>query len=203
MKESSGSMGTSVNLIKNKNQLLHHIRRINRIRNLVYIRSNITDMLRPFKHKGYIKESLAPKKFILQDFIPDLQSDFKVLVFGKRYYIFERPVRQNDFRASGSGHRNYIYGSSVKVNKQIFNFAEQIYNRLKVPNLSLDICYNGEKFSLFEFQAVYFGSVGQHKSDGYYTKDESEWTFISEKLDLEKVYADSIDYYLKNIITKK
>jgi glutathione synthase/RimK-type ligase-like ATP-grasp enzyme len=198
MKESKGAMGSGVSLIKNKKQLIQQIAKINRIKNLINIKNNIKDFLRPYKHKGYIKESLYREKFILQEFIPNLKSDYKILIFGKRYYIFERPVRQNDFRASGSGNKNYKYGSSVKINLKLFTYAEQIYQILKVPNLSLDICTNGQKFSLFEFQAIYFGTVGQYKSDGYYINKDSEWIFISEKLDLEKVYVDSIDYYLKH-----
>lgn len=198
MKESSGAMGSGVSLLKNERQLFRQIKKINSNFNLINIKSNLKDFLRPYKHKGYIKESLYRKKFILQEFVPNLQSDYKVLIFGRRYYIFERPVRDNDFRASGSGNKNYIYGSKVDIDLEIFNFAEQVYHRLKVPNLSIDICYDGQNFSIFEFQAIYFGTVGQYKSDGYYIKKDSEWDFVTERLDLEKVYVDSIDHYLND-----
>ena len=197
MKESSGAMSTGVFLIKSKKELTHQIKRINRIDNLLNIKNNIKNILRPYRHKNYVKESIYLEKFILQEFIPNLQSDFKLLIFGERYYIFERPIRKNDFRASGSGNGSYIYGESVKIDLEIFDYAKNIYEDLNVPNLSLDICYDGKNFSLFEFQALYFGTVGQIKSDGYYTNKDSKWDFNKEVLSLEKVYVDSIDFHIK------
>ena len=197
LKKSAGAMGTGVHFIKNKKQLLDQLKKINQSKSLNNIKNYIKDSIRPYKHKGYKKESLFREKFILQEFVPNLKSDFKVLAFGERYYIFERPVRKNDFRASGSGHGGYRYGSAVEVHSEIFDYAEKVHSALNVPNASLDICSDGEKFLLFEFQALSFGSVGQHKSDGYYVKKKGEWTFISEELELEKVYVDSIHYYLQ------
>lgn len=196
MKESSGAMSAGVSMIHNKKELKKNIRRFNRTDNLIQTKEIIKDFLRGLKHKDYIKDSLNRKKFILQEVIPNLNSDFKILVFGDKYYIFERPIRNNDFRASGSGNAHYIYGSRVNVNLNMFDYAKDIFDNLNVPNASLDICDNGSQYSLFEFQALYFGSVGQFKSDGYYKIIEGKWTFIKEQLDLENVYANSIDYYL-------
>jgi len=46
---------------------------------------------------------LHRSKFIVQEFIPDLSNDWKVLVFWDKYYVLRRKNRPNDFRASGSG----------------------------------------------------------------------------------------------------
>jgi glutathione synthase/RimK-type ligase-like ATP-grasp enzyme len=196
MKEASGAMSRGVSLIKNKNQLLRQIRYINRKENFINLKDNLKDRLRIHKHKGYQKESLHRQKFVLQEMIPNLKSDFKILIYGERYYIFERPIRKNDFRASGSGNKLYIYGSDVKVNLKMFDYAKAIYQKLSVPQVSLDICDNGDQYALFEFQALYFGTVGQFKSDGYYIQENNEWKFVKEKLDLEQVYAESIHSYL-------
>ena len=37
--------------------------------------------------------------------------------------------------------------------KEVLNYAEKIYNDLNVPNLSLDIAFDGNECYLFEFQA--------------------------------------------------
>lgn len=196
-KEAAEAMSSGVALIKNKKQLKNKIKQINKIDNLLNFKNIIKETLRAYKYPNYIKESLYRNKFILQEFIPNLESDYKILIYGNRYYIFERPVRKNDFRASGSGHSIYKYGSKANVNLKIFDFAENIFNQFNVPFLSLDICYDGKKFYFFEFQAIYFGTVGQNMSDGYYLKKDSNWIFIQEKLDLEKVYADSIGIFCK------
>mgnify|MGYP000554292951 CR=1 FL=1 len=196
MKESSGAMSAGVSKIENKNALISNIKKLNKRENLNNFKGYIKDKLRVKKHKNYIPESPYRTKFVLQEMVPNLTSDYKVLVFGKRYYIFERPIRKNDFRASGSGNKNYIYGSKVNVSKDIFDYAEEIFKSLSIPNVSLDICDDNKNYLLFEFQALYFGSVGQFKSDGYYQKNNNKWEFISEKLELEEVYADSIVEYL-------
>ena len=133
----------------------------------------------------------------IQEFIQNLKSDYKVLIWGERYYIFERPVRNNDFRASGSGNEKYIYGSHVDLPEGIFNFSKQVFNQLNVPQLSLDIAYDGTTFYIIEYQVIYFGTVGHVLSDGFFLLIKGEWKFIPEKLDLEQVYAESIDFYIK------
>jgi glutathione synthase/RimK-type ligase-like ATP-grasp enzyme len=196
MKESSGAMSKGVTMNSNSKELKKNIRRINRTDNLIQTKEIIKDFTRGLKHKGYIKDSLNRKKFILQEVIPNLNSDYKIIVFGNKYYICERPLAKNDFRASGGNSKNFTFGSKVQPNMEIFNFAKKIYEHLDVANISLDICDNGSEFSLFEFQAIYFGSSVQFKSDGHYEFAHNKWKFIKSKFDLEEVYAESIDYYL-------
>jgi glutathione synthase/RimK-type ligase-like ATP-grasp enzyme len=195
-KSAAGAMSQGVALAQNKTELEKIIkgRCSTRILN-----KDIRDSIRAIKHKGYSKESLYRRKFILQDFIPNLTFDFKIIIFGERYYIFQRPVRKNDFRASGSGNKNYIYGSDVKYPEGMFDFASDIFEKLMVPHLSLDIAYDGINFYLLEFQVLHFGTVGHVKSDGYYYKGNENWLFQKENLDLEKLYVDSIGYYLQAV----
>lgn len=192
-KFAKGSMSQGVSLANNKAELETIIRNKCRSR---HISADVRDIFRKIKRKGYIRESLYRNKFILQQFIPNLSFDYKVLVFGKRYYIFQRPVREDDFRASGSGYKKYIYGSKVKCPSGIFDYSKIVFDKLDVPHLSLDIAYDGSKFYLFELQAVYFGTVGHHCSDGYYHNSEQRWIFKDEKISFEKVYADSVTFHL-------
>lgn len=73
---------------------------------------------------------------------------------------------------------------------------------MKVPDLSLDIAYINNKFYLLEFQAIYFGTVGHWKSNCYFKKSEKEWIKVDEKLNLEKVYVDSIVSFIRKNYTK-
>jgi len=68
---------------------------------------------------------------------------------------------------------------------------------MEVPNLSLDTAYINNKFYLLEFQAIYFGTVGHWKSNCYFKKSDNEWIKVDEKLDLEKVYVDSIVSFIR------
>jgi len=195
IKKAEGAMSRGVFLAKSKEELIKKVKNITRVK---YLIEELKDRLRPFKHKGYLKDSVHRTKYILQQYIPNLKSDYKILIFGEYYYIFERPVRKNDFRASGSGNKNYIYGSNVSYPEGIFDFAKTIFIQANVPNLSIDIAYNDLKFYLLEFQALYFGTVGHVKADGYYVYKERKWNFVKNKLDIEKVYSDSIHTFLQN-----
>ena len=140
-----GATSIGVTSSKNQNDFKKKIKRASNSKNLFY---DIWDFVRAIKHKGYIKESLYRKKFIVQDMIEDLKNDWKVLIFGKKYYVLYRGVRDNDFRASGSGKFEYI----EKLPEGFLDYCEKIYNFFNVPNLSIDIGFDGKQFYLFEFK---------------------------------------------------
>jgi hypothetical protein len=192
VKTAGGALSTGVFLAHDERELCRIVKKVSRSGFLV---ENIKDRLRALKHKGYVMESLSRKKFILQEFSPGLTSDFKVLCFGDKFYVVQRKVRPNDFRASGGGLNSF--GSSATYVVGLFDYAQKVYEELNVPNVSLDIaCSKGEEFFLFEFQAVYFGGKGQRLADGYYQQKDGQWIFVSEKIAYEKLFADSIHWYL-------
>ena len=151
---------------------------------------------RAIKHKKYTKESKYRNKFILQKFVPDLKNDWKILIFGERYYILKRGVPEGDFRASGSKY-NYGFGSTSEPPKGIFDFAKDIYDQFDVPYISLDIAFSGGTFYLLEFQVVSFGSSTHLKSDCYYLEDDKKWSPFYDSLELEYLYVTSLLGYLK------
>jgi glutathione synthase/RimK-type ligase-like ATP-grasp enzyme len=191
-----GAMSKNVALANNSEELIKVIKSHANADSLFF---TIRDFLRRIRYKNLRTYSHYRKKFIIQHFIPDLQNDWKVLVFNDRHYIFERPVRKNDFRASGSGHDGYIYGSKVSVPAGIFDYAEQFRKAFDTPLLSLDICKGADGYVLIEYQFIHFGTVGQVRADGYYRKepDTNKWDFIAEKIELERVYAEAIIKFIK------
>lgn len=194
IKSAAGAMSRGVYLAKNKKQLIKYSKKISRTPHYF---AEIKEYIRKLKYKGYKIESKFQNKFIIQNYIADLENDWKILVYGDHYFIFERPVRKNDFRASGSGADNYIYGSRVNFPSGIFDFASNIYNSVNLPVLSLDIAYD-ERFYLLEFQAVYFGTVGQYKSDVYYQYKNGKWNAEENKFDQEEEYVWGLVKYLQD-----
>ncbi|MFW6272670.1 MAG: hypothetical protein ACOC2U_02680 [bacterium] len=195
IKTAEGASGSGVFLAKSKKEAIKKIKKISRTR---YLIEDLKDIGRAKKHSGYIRESLYRNKFIVQSFIPNLSNDWKVYLFGSKLYIFYRPIfRNRGFRASGGGYDNYFYGKDARVVDGLLDYALRIFNKLNVPHASLDVAYDGNKFYLFEYQTLYFGTAGIPYSNGYFTKQNEKWCFISEKLNIEYVYVSSIVEYLK------
>jgi glutathione synthase/RimK-type ligase-like ATP-grasp enzyme len=195
IKTAEGASGRGVFLAENPKKLIETAKKIGRTPNFKY---EFRDFLRGIRHKNYIRESKHRKKFIVQNFIPNLTNDWKIYIFGDKLYIFYRPIlKGRGIKASGGGYDNYYYGEQANPPEGIFDFALKVFNKLDIPHISMDIAFDGKQFYLLEFQALYFGTAGIPYSEGYYTLHNSNWVFIKNKLDIEKVYIDSIVQYLK------
>lgn len=193
-KSAFGSSGSTVELVNNRRELETVIKKHCRT---WYTKYYLRDFIRGFKRKGYIRESLYRNKFIIQNFIPNLKNDWKVYVFFDKYFIFYRPIfEKRIFKASGGGYGNYFYGANARIPSGIFNFAEKVYKNLNVPNVSLDIGYDGNSFMLFEFQCLHFGTAGIVYSNEYFTKKNGNWVHEVNSKIIEKEYVESIVKYL-------
>jgi len=140
IKTAEGSSGKGVFLAYDENELSRIIKKVSRSKNLW---QEVWNIGRSLRYKGYKRESLFRKRFILQNFIPDLKNDWKIYVFGSKYYIFYRPIlKHRKFKASGGGYHNYTYGEKAQFPTGIFDFAKRVYDTLDVPHLSLDVAGN-------------------------------------------------------------
>jgi len=190
IKKSDGMQSMGVYMANNSIELVRKAKSISRTRNIKY---EIKDLLRKYRHRGYTLESIYRKKFIVQDFIPGLKNDWKILVFGNKYYVLFRETKKNDFRASGSG----IFSFKKDLPEGLLDYAKSIFELFNIPHISLDIGYDGRSFYLFEYQSVYFGTATLEYSNFYFTNINSQWSIIEEKSVLEKVYAYAIADFLQ------
>lgn len=155
---------------------------------------DIKELLRKIKYRSYYRrESFFRAKFIVQNFIEGLSNDWKVLVYGDKCFALCRNNRPNDFRASGSG----LFVFRKDLPEGMLDFALTIRKHFNVPHISLDIGFDGQKFHLIEFQFLHFGTTTIEKSPFHFQKCDGRWICIDGNSDLEKVYVDSIVYYLK------
>ena len=195
IKESSGASSFGVYKGTGPKETKSLIRRIAKVSNL---KEDFKEFVRATKHSGYKKISRYRKKFVTQNFIPDLQNDWKILIYGEKYFSFYRPVRKNDFRASGSGKEKYLFGSDSKLPTGILDLCRKIFLNLKVPFLSLDIACSNNQFHCIEFQFTAFGTSGVQLSKDYYSLEDGEWKIFTNDKDVERVYVDSIVSYLNS-----
>jgi len=192
-KTSSGSTSSGVRKYKSKNELRKIIKKHTRTKDLNY---EFRDLARSIRHNGYKKESLFRKKFLIQNLIQGLDRDWKILIFGEKYFVLERSVRKNDFRASGSG----IFEFKKELPDGILNFAMRFFKTLNLPFLSLDVAYDGSSYYLIEFQTLYFGTVTLVNSPFYFKLDvdNSKWLCIDDKTIFEKEFTISVCQYLES-----
>ena len=188
LKTPQGSKGTGVYFIKDQKQLKCIARKISTKSKLL---NRLKEKIRKKRHKGYIQNSGYTDRFLLQEFVPKLQCDWKILIYGKSIFILRRNIKAGDFRASGSG-VGYAAGSNSVFPLQYLEPLYQFMLSLRVPNLSVDFGFDGKDGFIFEFQALYFGTSTQFKSKDYYQRTEGKWEVQNNEFDQEQIFVRSI-----------
>ena len=193
IKSAEGAMSRGVKLAETPEELREHAKELSRTPHWWY---EFKDFVREWKMPGYRKESRHQKKFIVQDYIPGLENDWKVLVYGDRFYVLKRHVRDDDFRASGSG-VDYQAGSDAGIPSKVLDVVEAVYLGLDEPHLSVDVGFDGEKVHVFEIQALHFGTSTQYKSEEHYRKVNGQWEAEDKDFDQEEAYVWGVKRYLE------
>jgi glutathione synthase/RimK-type ligase-like ATP-grasp enzyme len=194
LKKVDGAQSRNVYLILDEKQLVKVVKKINYQKSKPYVvfKFYVKKILKKLtEDKEFYSEDKYLGEFIIQEFIPNLDEDWKVLIFGNRFYVLNRKVRNKDFRASGSGKNQY-----VEVPNDVLNYARELKEKFSVPYISLDIAFGNNKTSLIEFQAMHFGPVTLLNSDHYYHYVRDNWKKIHANNVLEEEYARSIYAYL-------
>ncbi len=206
LKLNEGALSSGVQLIQSAEELLKFQARIKK-RTLKEKAAYLLNKKNSFNkdnnlnpHEGLLEKNFEDffqkrKPVVTQEFIPGLECDYKVLIFGEKYFVFKRETRKNDFRASGSGKFSW-----VEPPKEVLSYAKLISKKMDVAFISLDIgidklkeCY------LFEFQGTAFGPIGITQSDKYYIFQKGEWIKIVTSSNLEKTYAYAVNYFINKL----
>lgn len=201
VKTASGAGSCGVGLANNKVELLKIAKRFSkrkyRDNYATFYRSRMMQIVKN-QYRRFMKKRLTyykpmQGKFIVQSFVKGLNNDYKVLVFGEKYYILKRLNRENDFRASGSG--RFIFPDNLSEIENILEYAQRVYKNLNVPCASLDVAYDGERCHLIEYQCVNFGPYTLEASKFYFVKSKGNWIKQDGTSELEKEYANALVYY--------
>lgn len=140
--------------------------------------------------------SYGESRFVLQSFVRELDCDYKVLVFGEKFYLLKRFIKDNDFRASGSGLHSLDIGSDVI---SILDEAKAFTDKYPSHVYSLDICVSNLEAKIIEFQFTHVGPVTLTDSNCYYVNEGNNWNKVEGKSDLEQEYCNAIDFYIKRV----
>ncbi|MEA2112577.1 MAG: hypothetical protein U9P50_01220 [Patescibacteria group bacterium] len=188
IKPSLGSRSKNIYRVDNLGEAIKKIKKISKTFTLVNLKRAFQSII---DGKGYKKISNFRNKFIVQNYIFGLKGDYKILVYGDKFYVLERKNRKRDFRASGSG----LFSFPETLPEGLLDYSLEMFNEFKVPFISMDIAVKDSSFYLIEFQFVSFGQLTLEKSDFYFKKSDS-WQKIDSKSDLEETFVDSVDKYI-------
>lgn len=134
-------------------------------------------------------EQKLSKSLVIQTFIGGLDGDYKVLVFGNKFYSLYRRNRTGDFRASGSGK---LFPVPDNEQKGILDFASKLAAEIDFPVIGVDIAFDGNNYHLLEFQMIHIGPYTLQASDHWYQKENDEWKRYQGTSVLEQEFADSL-----------
>ena len=193
VKKCAGAGSISVFKANSKKELIKYSKKIMLSKDFFeyYLKAAYKKMLGKLS-PYYFEDEKYFGRLVLQQYVPNLECDWKVLIFGKKYYALRRDVRRNDFRASGSGKFSFEIPDAA-----VLTFAQSIFEKMKVPFLSLDLCIDDAKtVYLIEFQGIHFGPYTLIESPHYFVHN-GEWEKIEQKSDLAVEYAKAIIQYIE------
>lgn len=192
IKPSSGALSKGVKLLRTDDDKIKIPKRTSNSLNYLDKTKVFIKHILKSRYVDYRKKSTHRNKFLLQKFIPNLAGDFKILIYGTKYYVVERKNRKNDFRASGGGNIN----TEPMIPEGLLDYAHLFFKEVNVPYASIDIAYDGKTFYLIEFQFMHFGNFSLEKSTRFYQLSSNSWEVIEEKSVLENEFVNSIILYL-------
>jgi hypothetical protein len=190
VKPASGAGSTGVSLARNRTEYLRVARRLTRS---LHIREVAREVYYTARRAGYRRRSLHRRGVVIQQFLPGLTGDFKVLRYGHRFYLLSRQNRPNDFRASGGGLLDFRPGSTADLTP-VLDAAAAWSDAIGAPFCSMDIAYDtvaSPEPALIEFQCVSFGPVTAENSSGHYRQEPGGWVRVEGPCDLERVFAEA------------
>jgi glutathione synthase/RimK-type ligase-like ATP-grasp enzyme len=197
VKQFWGAASTGVTLVRSRKEAVRAAARTSWSAGIVdALKEHVKRWLR--RKKGYVPSSLHRRKFVTQEFLPDLQGDFKVLVYWDRYYVVYRKNRPGDFRASGSG----LFSWPEMPPAGLLDFARHVFNHFRVPMISLDVGMTAEGPVLIEFQCVSFGPIAMERSEWYFQQQQGEWVRTPARSVPETEFVRSVCCYLEEERTK-
>ena len=135
-------------------------------------KKTILDILKAFAHIFYPVryERMSGRAYgymYLQEFIPQNDSDYRVIVVKDKAFAIKRYTRPHDFRASGSG---YIEYKKELFSSDLISKSFEISDKLKTQCIAFDFVYSNDEPLLIEI-SFGFRKEGYYDCEGYWDKN--------------------------------
>jgi glutathione synthase/RimK-type ligase-like ATP-grasp enzyme len=109
--------------------------------------------------KGYV---------YFQEFVPNNDSDIRVIVIGNKAFAIKRMTRPNDFRASGGGNTKY---EKELFDEKCIQLAFEISEKLKATCVAYDFVFDAQKNPIIVEINYGFAKEVYYPCPGYWDKD--------------------------------
>ena len=192
IKKSTGFRSRNVKLAKNAKEGKKILSKMLE-RNFKFDIDSLYYLYRRLKNKKHYPKRFG--KIVIQEFIPHLTYDWKILVLGNKCFYLKRLVNKNDFRASGSKQ----FSKHEDPSTNILDFALSCKEKLKCSNVSLDIIEADGIVQLVEFQITHFGLLTAILTDFYFELENGSWKKKSMTNEPEYYMGIGIYEHIKNL----
>lgn len=202
VKLDSGAGGLTVYKVRNEKEFIGVFNKIpvKRKKLIILFKNFIKKILNKYFSSTYEMsfdtEASCTRRIVIQEMIPNLSHDWKVLIFGKKIFVLKRNVPNNDFRASGQGMLDF----DAEPPREVLKYAYEIFKKIDTPHISLDIAQGAdEKCHLIEYQVNAFGPTTMLDSKYEYNYiNENEFVKKENLNILEELYVYSLIEYISN-----
>ncbi|WP_312562798.1 hypothetical protein [Anaerospora sp.] len=206
IKEASGCGSNGVYLARNQSEYEKFTKKSSKVilsRNVFdFFQEKIKHLFKytiAFFDRKYLPTLTEPihRPIVVQNFVNGLSGDYKVLVFGNKYYTLYRENRDNDFRASGSGK---LFEVPEEEHEELLNFAKRLTLEIDFPIIGMDIGFDGKQYHLIEFQMIHLGPYTLQASKFWHEYHDGTWMRYNGESVLEDEYSRSIFEYIESHI---
>lgn len=124
-----------------------------------------------------------------QKFIPNNDSDTRVIIVGNRAFGIKRPVRENDFRASGGG---FILYDKNEIDKRAIKVSFEIAKKLNFDCVAFDYIFDKKNNPLIVEISFGFAVEAYDACPGYWD-EKLNWNkgkFIPQEWMVEDLILD-------------
>jgi len=111
------------------------------------------------REKGYV---------YFQEFIPDNNSDIRIVIVDNKAFGLKRMVRKGDFRASGSGEIEYNISN---IDLRCVETAFKANKKIKSQSIAFDFIFDKNNNPLIVEVSYGYSSVAYDECEGYWTED--------------------------------
>lgn len=188
VKGKNGSHSHNVSIVDNKEDAEKSILKYNK---LVVEAFNAQT---PAEYDIYPTENTFHRQMVIQEFIEFDNYDYRVTVLGDKFFVNKRYAHEETGFTSQAGTKKDLL---TAVDDSLLEYANEIREKIQGPFGIYDIVVSEQGYHLLEWSGIHLGIAALFDATRYFKLEGEEFKeYNVEKLDIEKEFAEAINYYI-------